>query len=127
MSKTENQNYRKGFWDFAFLFWKTLLPLIYLFFWYFIPTYLLGVPILDGKTLIICSLPLVFIGVISQQTSWSIGGEYGIHGDNIGKKMEATLDGRGSFKLHGNVEDKWANCITEAVKGNANPNPNSTE
>lgn len=83
------------------IFLRILTPLIYLFFWYELPLLLLGKEKVDATVLITLALPVMFIGVISKQTTWSIGGDKGIKGDNIGRKVRATIDRRGSFDIEG--------------------------
>jgi len=98
---------------------RVVIPLIYLLFWYLIPISLFGKENVNISVLIYTALPVIFIGVISKQTTWSIGGEKGIKGDNIGRKARATIDRKGSFEFEGiNIDQERAEKIIDAVKGN---------
>ncbi len=98
---------------------KIVTPLVYLCLWYAIPTIIFGKENVDVLTLTISALPVIFIGVISRQTSWSIGGEKGIKGDNIGKKVRATIDRKGSFELEGiEMDDKKIENVIDSVSKN---------
>lgn len=94
-------------------------PLIYLFLWYAIPAFIFGKDNLDVTTLTLSALPVIFIGVISRQTSWSIGGDKGLKGDNIGRKVRAIIDRKGSFEFEGvEMTDKKVESVIEAVTKN---------
>lgn len=94
-------------------------PLIYLFLWYAIPVFILGKDNLDITALTLSALPVIFIGIISRQTSWSIGGDKGIKGDNIGRKVRATIDRKGSFEFEGiEMNEKKVESVIESVTKN---------
>jgi len=98
---------------------RVFIPLFYVYCWYAIPVYLLGKENIDVMALIVTALPVMFIGVISKQTSWSIGGNKGIKGDNIGKRVKASIDRRGSFELQGiDMDEKKVEEVIEAVAKN---------
>lgn len=98
---------------------RVIIPLIYLFFWYVIPISLFGKENVDVTILVYTALPVIFIGVISKQTTWSIGGEKGIKGDNIGRKARATIDRKGSFEFEGiDIDEDRVKTIIDAVKEN---------
>lgn len=44
--------------------------------------------ILDNNLFLVITLVIIFIGIISKSTSWSVGGEKGIKGDSLGKYVE---------------------------------------
>ena len=93
-----------------------VVPLVYLYLWYAIPIYLFGKESIDANTLILSALPVIFISVISRQTTWSIGGEQGIKGDNIGRKVRATIDRKGSFEFEGiEMDEKKVTSVIESV------------
>ncbi len=98
---------------------RLITPLVYLYLWYAIPTSIFGRENIDITALTISALPVIFIGVISRQTSWSIGGDKGIKGDNIGKKVRATIDRKGSFEFEGiDMNDKKVEVVIESVTKN---------
>jgi len=98
---------------------RIITPLIYLFLWYAIPTLIFGKDSLDIITLTLTALPVIFIGVISRQTSWSIGGDKGIKGDNIGRKVRATIDRKGSFEFEGiEMNKRKIDSVIESVTKN---------
>ena len=68
-----------------------LLPLFYLLIWVLclgLAYHLLGQQIVGSPVFITSSLAILFIGVVSKSTSWSIGGNNGIRGDSLGKYVE---------------------------------------
>lgn len=98
---------------------RIITPLIYLYLWYAIPTYVFGKENIDILALTVSALPVIFIGVISRQTSWSIGGEKGLKGDNIGRKVRATIDRKGSLEFEGiEMDDKKIDSVIESVTKN---------
>lgn len=98
---------------------RIVVPVIYLYFWYMIPISLLGSKNVNTDSLIIGALPVIFIGLLSRQTSWSVGGEKGIKGDNIGLKTRATLDRRGSFEFQGiEMNETKVDKVIESVEKN---------
>jgi hypothetical protein len=98
---------------------RIITPLVYLIFWYMIPVIVFGKENVDIKTLTLLALPVIFIGVISRQTSWSIGGDKGIKADNIGRKARATIDRKGSFEFEGiEMTEKKVEAIIKSVKNN---------
>jgi len=98
---------------------KLVTPLIYLYLWYLIPTSVFGKENVDITALTLSALPVIFIGVISRQTSWSIGGDKGIKGDNIGRKVRATIDRKGSFEFEGiEMNEKKIDSVIESVTKN---------
>lgn len=98
---------------------KVVTPLVYLFFWYAIPAAIFGRENLNVRELTLAALPVIFIGVISKQTRWTIGGESVLSGDNIGKRASATVDRKGSFEIDGmDLEEKDMETIIKAVTEN---------
>lgn len=96
-----------------------IIPIFYLFVWYFIPFLLFGTENIDMYTLTLTALPVLFIGLLSKQTSWSVGGENGIKGDNIGKKIKASLDRRGSFEIDGyDIDNEKVDDIIKSISKN---------
>jgi hypothetical protein len=87
--------------------WTKSAPLIYLFFWYFLPINLFGDKLNENhiNTLIITSLPVIFIGILANKNSWSIGGKNGINADSSRDKIEFCFDKIGTFKLYGNTSE----------------------
>ncbi len=73
------------------IIWNFLVPVIYLLFWIFLlflAKELLGSDILNNNYFLSISLIILFIGIISRSTSWSVGGDNGIKGDSLGKYVE---------------------------------------
>lgn len=105
---------------------RFLTPLIYLFLWYSVPLWLFGLDHIDIKMLTWAALPVLFIGVISRQTSWSIFGDYGIKGDNIGKKIKGCIDRHGSFEIAGyDLDTRQIEKFINAIKENRPPDINN--
>lgn len=96
---------------------RIVTPLIYLYLWYAIPASIFGKENVDIIALTVSALPVIFIGVISRQTNWSIGGKKGIKGDNIGRKVRATVDRRGSFEFEG-IDMDGEKAQTHFIKNN---------
>lgn len=100
-------------------FFRVIVPLLYVYCWYAIPALIFGKDKVDPLTLTLTALPVMFIGVISRQTTWSIGGDKGIKGDNIGKKVQATIDRKGSFNLQGvEMNEYMIKSVIESVEHN---------
>lgn len=71
--------------------WKFLVPILYLLAWVLILRIakdLLGMGILDNNFFLSISLVILFMGIISRSTTWSVGGDKGIKGDSLGKYVE---------------------------------------
>lgn len=71
--------------------WKFLVPVLYLLLWIAmlgIAQKLLGPEIISNNYFLGISLIILFMGIISQSTSWSVGGDKGIKGDSLGKYVE---------------------------------------
>ncbi len=82
--KNVYENFFKGFWKF-------ILPILYLLIWILLlklSKEILGVEILNNNLFLIISLVIIFIGIISSSTSWSIFGDKGIKGDSLGKYID---------------------------------------
>lgn len=71
--------------------WKFLVPVLYLLLWILIlgiARKFLGPEILENNLFLSISLVILFMGIISQSTTWSVGGNKGIKGDSLGKYVE---------------------------------------
>lgn len=71
--------------------WKFLAPAIYLLIWIGIleiAKILFGPKILENNFFLGITLIILFMGIISRSTSWSVGGDKGIKGDSLGKYVE---------------------------------------
>lgn len=97
--------------------WKFITPIIYLLTWVLIVKFAqsLGLPI-DG-TFLFVSLVILFFGIISKSTSWSIGHEkFGIKGDSTSKKVEFCADGVGTIKIFDDDMESREKLMKEAGK-----------
>lgn len=80
--------------------WRFLTPIIYLFVWILLVKFavVLGLPI--NASFLGITLIILFLGILSKSTSWSIGHEkLGIKGDSTSKKVEFCADGVGTIKI----------------------------
>lgn len=99
------------------------VPVAYLLIWLLLVALAKFLGIEISTPFLLCSLAIIFIGVISKSTSWSIGHDkFGIKGDTTSKKVEFCADQKGTIKiLDDNTEDtikkmKEAGKIVEALK-----------
>lgn len=92
----------KGLWDFS-------VPILYLFFWITmlkLAKEWLGSDILDNNLFLVITLVIIFMGIISKSTSWSIGGDKGIKGDSLGKYVEFHSGGNPPWDYKLFIEDE---------------------
>lgn len=97
--------------------WVFLAPVIYLFIWILLIRFArdLGLPT-DGYFLTI-TLIILFFGILSKSTSWSIGHEkFGVKGDSTSKKVEFCADGIGTIKIFDDNSDDKVKLMKEAGK-----------
>lgn len=99
------------------------VPIAYLLIWLLLMALAKFLGIEISTAFLLCSLVILFIGVISKSTSWSIGHDkFGIKGDTTSKKVEFCADGVGTIKIFDdNTEDsikkmKEAGKVVEALK-----------
>ena len=96
---------------------KFIAPLVYLLLWVLIIKLAKVLELqIDGIFLSI-SLAILFFGVISKSTSWSIGHDkFVIKGDSTSKKVEFCADGVGTIKIFEDNLDAKVKLINEAGK-----------
>lgn len=99
--------------------WGFSAPILYLLFWIVILKLAkewLGDDILDNNLFLVITLVIIFMGIISKSTSWSIGGEKGIKGDSTSKKAEFCVDGVCTIKVSDNEPDVKEKLVSEMGK-----------
>jgi uncharacterized membrane protein YhdT len=92
----------------AITIWRFIVPLIYLFAWFYalsLAKKWMGLFPYDPNILATLSLPILFIGVLSKSTTWSIGGEKGIKGDTLGKYIKFGFGGEHPWDYTAYVSD----------------------
>lgn len=100
---------------------RFLSPIFYLFAWIillWLARNLLGDNILSNWMFMIISLAIMFIGIISRSTSWSIFGDKGIKGDSLGRYVDFHSGGNPpwDYKIFISDEEKAKNKLEFSEK-----------
>lgn len=101
----------KGFWNFS-------VPILYLFAWIVmlkLAKEWLGSDVLENNLFLVTTLVIIFMGIITKSTSWSIGGEKGIKGDSLGKYVEFHSGGNPPWDYKLFIENE--NTAKDKVEG----------
>ena len=97
--------------------WIFITPIVYLLIWVMIIKFAKSLGLQIDGVFIFVSLAILFFGVISKSTSWSIGHEkFGIKGDSTSKKVEFCADGVGTIKIFDDDMESREKLMTKAGK-----------
>jgi hypothetical protein len=97
--------------------WKFITPIVYLLVWVLIIKFAKDLGLQTDGVFIFVSLVILFFGIISKSTSWSIGHEkFGIKGDSTSKKVEFCADGVGTIKIFDDDMESREKLMKEAGK-----------
>ena len=97
--------------------WIFFEPIAYLLIWILLIKLAKSLGLSIDGTFLLISLIILFFGIISKSTAWSIGHEkFGIKGDSTSKKIEFCADGVGTIKIFDDDLNTKKQLMTEATK-----------